>query len=290
MTNFAEFEPLRAGIAARMKQPNLDPEQIGNDYITTPEGAILGVRTPGAFVLCCALATPAHEVVDVAYCGPDITVTKLRAGHGMSPVGPYEGIGGQHGLPRWMDYLVSVDRTASYISMQSSTDQAAPMMFERNFTLRGDSLTTTNIAVNARKSTNHTSIGDHAYYAVPRTSLEGLLINGKSIDDALRWAGAGAAIARGNAKFWHGFDGQAEISFAVGNTRCRLEISAVAHNGRNEAPVDALLWAPPDETIDAFCFEPVVGYKVVFGNVSNNLQAVAARGALSLETTVQLLA
>jgi hypothetical protein len=229
------------------------------------ECSSLGIRLRGCFVTDCELTSPTTgERESVLYADEDTSVAKFTGSHPMSPVGPYDGLGGQHGFPRWADYHVfsQVDTEDDHkrVSMQAKRPDNGTSL-AKVFELSDNALLTSTVVANPSEKTIATSVGEHLYFSLEKEVMSGLTINGEAIDDIFG-AGSQASLMEGQPLYWADFDAHASsgvlIDFPAGYT---VRFSAEASESdarRHDAPLGMLVWHRPGS--NSICFEPTLGF------------------------------
>jgi galactose mutarotase-like enzyme len=238
----------------KMIAENREVAKVDPSAVSISNGrSILSVRLRGCFITTCRLMDPrTGSAVDILFAEKDHAIPKLMATHTMSPAGPFEGPGGQHGFPRWADYRVTEQSDESgklTLETHRSDDR---IMLKKAFELSDHALVSHTTVYNPGEDTFRTSLGEHYYYPLPDNSTDGLTINGHDIDSLLG-DGTLAQIMDGDAAFWGDWSGTADIRFPAGYS-LRLEASATP-----ETNIGMLLWHKPGS--GTICFEPTAGYK-----------------------------
>lgn len=246
-------------------------------------GSRLAVRSQGCFVTELTLTHPNYGAVDVLYSSPDLRVSKLTASHIMSPVGPSEGIGGQHGFARWAAYQGfpqndSPDGEKREAFQAKRSDNGIGV--SKLFTLDADSLVTETTLYNPDESLAQTSLGEHLYFTLENEIFDGLTVNGHNLDELLG-AGSLETIKHGDPLFWKSFDGDATIHFPAGHD---IEIHADVTNSSEGAALGMLVWHKTDSS--SICFEPTLGL-VDIGD--NEALEIPARSEVTLTTSLKLV-
>lgn len=249
--------------------------------IETDESA-LGVRLRGCYITNCELTSPTtKERVAVLYSDADLSVPKITASHVMLPAGPSEGIGGQHGFPRWADYRVSAgedgpnnEKNTLFTALRSDGGLA----LEKSTTLGTSSLTSHTTIHNPTTETVQTSIGEHYYFNLANENFEGLKVNGKSLDELLG-PGSLDTVLRQDTLVWQDFPGEAIIEFPAGHS-LKLKVNFA---GTTDAAPILWIWHRADSP--SLCFEPLVG---VTGSDNSGVRAAQDQAA-TLSTTIEIL-
>lgn len=247
-------------------------------------GARLEVRNQGCFVTELKLTDPGSgEQVEILYSDPDHTKSKLSASHIMSPVGPSEGLGGQHGFPRWANYhafpLTGASGDEKQIAFQAKRSDMG-IGISKEFSLGGNTLYMETTLQNPEPGPVQTSLGEHLYFALPNENTEGLRLDGKTLDELLG-DGSEATIMSGEAMFWPDFSGAVKIDFPAGHS---IEMSTYALAGEEQVPLGMLIWHRPGTP--SICFEPTVGFDP---NRGNEQLEIAPSGQATLSTSIELL-
>ncbi len=248
--------------------------------LTTPESS-LGVRHRGAYITKAQLTSPTSgKRIDILFSEDKITKPKITATHPMMPAGPYDGIGGQHGFPRWSDYhefiLPDGPRGQKNMSLQAKRLDNG-LALAKTFELSGSALTTCTTIMSSEEKTEHTSMGEHLYFSLEDENTKGLLINGKSLDELLGDGSEG--ILKNDGTLYWDFGGEAVIEFPAGHS---IKLSA-AFEGDTQHALALWIWKRPDSP--SICFEPVVG---VSGENRTGM-AIVPFGRADLTTKIELL-
>lgn len=229
------------------------------------ERSSVGIRVRGCYITYCELTSPSSENrVDVLYADDDTSVAKLTGSHVMSPVGPSEGLGGQHGFPRWADYheFSQTDTEAGHkqVSLQAKRPDNGSSL-TKIFELSENALTTSTVVANPGEKTITTSVGEHLYFTLHNEDVSGLTINGEAIDEIFG-AGSQEDLMEGQPFYWPDFAAHASagvlIDFPAGHT-VRLSAEADEPDAkRHDAPLGMLVWHRPGS--ESICFEPTLGF------------------------------
>lgn len=255
--------------------------------------AEMAIRRRGAAITKLALVDGSGALVDVLYADPDHRRPKLPATHAMMPVSDNDGLGGRHGVPRWLDYYSTKSESGSY-KATSSLDAIigdSPLHIQRNSILLPRKAQTTIHVVNNGPETLQTSLGEHIYFALPEgATAHDVRINGDSIDALTGQPGITESIAAGHPHLWRGYRGTAE--FQPSEDVTPIELKAHVSSSSFEAGADAvdlLLWQRPSQNGEhqpSICIEPVVGYS----ETSNRQLAISPHyGYAALSTTFTAL-
>lgn len=268
-----------------------ESEYVPSEQISFMAGeATVTIRERGAFIVTCSLEDPstgrARRVLYCAETGKDLFVPKITASHTMLPVGPSDGIGGQHGFPRWADYeLVGSERgdASTRVVMQAEQSAHHVLSLTREFELHKSTFASLSEARNNSNTVQQTSLGEHYYFDLPNSDVAGIRFDGASLDEVLG-EGAIEGINRGEAQFLsYGTQGVcAIIGFSDGKT-VRLEGHAVLEVGAVPIEHGLLVWRRPGSP--SICFEPTIGYN----QKANNGIDIPPRGSVGLITTVDLV-
>lgn len=226
----------------------------------------LEVRKRGGFITRAALTSPTTgELVEVLYAEANRTSSKLRASHSMSPVGPSDGIGGQHGFPRWMDYEL-MNGVFAPSEKKKIILRAKPNLPDQRLVellkLEDSALLSSIRLTNTGRDPLGTSMGKHYYFTLKNGDPEGLLLDGKTIDEIFE-PGTQDAIRGGESRIISDFDGSVDIHFPAGHD---VRLSAEGRVGNEVANhmLQLMLWhlsgEKPGEKSESFCIEPTFGY------------------------------
>lgn len=256
-------------------------------------GAKVVIRERGCFIPTLELIESETGIaVPVLYSEDDLEKPKLSASHPMSPVGPYKGIGGQHGYPRWADYqklfqeegLAGEHRTV--LQAKRSDDG---LSLARELVLDATSLQITNTIRSSVDTPTSTSFGEHFYFRLTDETSKGLRFDGAPLDDFLQESGVLSRIMEGNSYFWSGFDGEVVIEFPDGK-QVRLTAEAMLDTEKGKETlshkVGMLLWHRPGS--ESICFEPVVGFTEADGREGGTCE-IPRYGGMQFTTTIELV-
>lgn len=243
----------------------------------------LRVRLRGCFITSCELESQQlGRNIEVLYSDPRLSVPKLTASHVMTPVGPSEGIGGQHGFPRWADYH-EFSRTdgpnrEKRVAFQAKRSDDG-LALSKGFELTPSSLLSHTTIQNSNSDPEYTSIGEHFYFSLAGEQSEGLKVDGKTLDELLG-DGAEQNIMAGEPLFWQSFDGTTVIDFPAGySIKLAAEVSA-----ETNVELGMLVWHRPGS--QSIYFEPTAG----FGTEGRNRGiALGPYGSATLSTSIELL-
>lgn len=244
----------------------------------------LDVRLRGAYITDCELTSPTTgQRIDVLYTEDDKTKSKITATHPMVPAGPSEGIGGQHGFPRWSDYhkflLTDTSDGEKQVAIQAKRSDNG-LSLEKIFLLDESALTTFTTIRSSEETTEETSIGEHIYFSLPDEKFDGLKINGQSLDELLG-EGSQQIIENDGTLYWD-FGGDATIDFPAGHS---VKVSAV-FEGDTRHPLAMWIWKRPDSP--SICFEPIVGVENLDDDDTSGVR-VPPYGSATLGTRIELL-
>ena len=268
-------------IDANKNSPEAPSQLVG---LETPLSN-LDVRLRGAFITNCALTSPTTgDRVDVLYSEPDLKKPKITATHSMVPAGPYDGIGGQHGFPRWADYhefsLPDDESTGAKAMALQAKRSDSGLSLVKTFILREAALATKTTIRSSEATAEQTSIGEHLYFTLPGENFHGLKVNGRSLDQLLG-QGSQEAVQHGDTLYWD-FGGQADIDFPAGH---RIRLSA-QFEGDTKYPLAMWIWKRPGSP--SICFEPIAGVKYLDKDDTSGL-TVHPYGSAELRTRIDLL-
>lgn len=257
----------------------------------------LSVRLRGGFITNCELSSPTTGMRTNVLHGPDTTDTntttlaKIVASHTMVPVGPYEGVGGQHGFPRWSDYhefeLPEGEDGEKRFALQAKRSDYG-LSLSRIFELTKNRITMRTTIASSVAGDEVTSIGEHLYFALEDGNLKGLTIKDRSLDELL---GEGSEAQLMNDRTEDGtkdgtlycpFDGEAIIHFPDGHD---VKLSAM-FEGETNYPLALWIWKKPGSS--SICIEPIVGVENLDDDPRNGV-TVPGYGNATLTTQIELL-
>lgn len=242
-------------------------------------GSELNVRLRGAYITKCELTSPTSgQRVGVLYSDSDMTRPKISATHPMVPAGPYEGIGGQHGFARWADYDEA--RASDTETTLTARRSDGGLGLSKRFELDSAALMTVTAITNPQEQPERTSLGEHIYFALAEGKIEGLKLNGQSLDELL---GEGSEAAIANDKtLRYDFGGEARIDFPAGHS---VKMTA-DFEGETQYPLAMWIWKRRGSA--SICFEPVVGVRDI-GLEDNRGLMLPVGGRAVLSARLELL-
>ncbi len=260
-------------------------EQLENPDTSSlrTERSNICIRERGCYITEGTLYSPTlKDTVAVLYSDPNIDIPKLTASHIMSPVGPSEAVGGQHGFPRWADYKEfhledgpNGEKRLSFQAKRSDSGLAVAKYFE----LSESSLSTVTSLHNPDAIATNTSLGEHLYFNLEDEQFAGLLINGAGLDDLLG-ANSENAVISGEPLYWNGFTGDATITLPNGNI---IQLTADTIDEAKEQ-LGMLVWHRPGT--GSICFEPTLGFDPEKGG---SQLALNPYETVELSTKIELL-
>jgi len=200
----------------------------------------------------------------------------------MTPVGPSEGIGGQHGFARWADYhtFPQMDgpwerKNIAFQAERSDLGQGLVKQYE----LETNRLVIVTEALNYGSEPLQTSLGEHLYFSLPDEDTNGLKVNGSSLDE-LFGEGVEASVMNGEPFFWDSFNGHpTNIDFTDGR---QITLSAIVPR-KSEEILGMLIWHRPGSP--SICFEPTVGFR---SSTENTNLEIDPYDSVSLVTLIEV--
>jgi hypothetical protein len=276
----AQAETFAAEIEEHKSASEVSDQVVGIETLASS----LDVRIRGAYITDCELTSPTTgDRVDVLFAEDDLTKPKLTATHPMVPAGPYEGLGGQHGFPRWSDYHEFLlndgpngEKRTALQAMRSDNG----LSLSKTFVLTESALTTHTTIRSSSETSEDTSVGEHIYFSLADGKFDGLTVDGKSLDELLG-DGSQEEVSKGGT-LYYAFNGETTITFPAGHT---VRLSA-AFEGETKYPVALWVWKRPGS--NSICFEPVVGVEMLDED-DNAGVTVPAYGSATLSTKIELL-
>jgi galactose mutarotase-like enzyme len=255
-------------------------------------GSKVVVRPAGAIVESLSLTDKtgrSNKVHDILYSDDKVGTAKRRASHIMSPAGKFEGLGGQHGAGRWLDwhtFKLDPKEWGKQIAFQAKREDLGETLL-RNVRL-GERQAWFDTAVIAPYETDlHTSIGEHWYFKMSG-DLKDVAIDGKSLEMFTHDEEVYDKIGRGEAV--HVPMKSTLNVWAIelpGQPSIKMETQLFSASGF----VPSELWIWREEGADDYlCIEPVVG--VIHdenGQLENDLLTIEAGHEATLRTTISLL-
>ena len=273
--------------------------------ITNGRG-LVELRGRGGHIIQGWLENPQTQgAVQVLYSDDDLTIGKLTATHMMSPVGPSDGVGGQHGLPRWADYRIfkpDENPNNGLYCQAKRNDVREPTILRAVELPEPSKLVITNVLQSNRheravdldeQSKQRASMGEHVYLACRESEIGQIVIDGLYIQDILSDEIV-AGILEGKPYLWEREKqvDPIEINFFDGR---KVQLGAEAKLSHSETPDDAtsldetikyLIWHRPGT--DSICIEPVVGYRQ--DNDGPHSDILLEKGdRLELKITIELI-
>ena len=263
-----------------IKHNQSEAEVSGETIELTKGKSFLDVRLRGCFITNLNLTDPSTgKSKNILNSEENKTKAKLTASHIMSPIGKYEGIGEQHGFPRWADYhefsLPDGENGEKRVSFQAKRSDNGLGLY-KYCELQDNCMISNTVFSNNGSGIENTSIGEHLYFALENESLEGILFNGSSLNSLLG-EGADTEILEGKSFDYPLFNGEATLKFPDSRT-IKLSVQA------SEGDLDILIWHRKGS--NSICFEPTVGFSKETGN--KGLQIMPNETA-SLSTNIELL-
>jgi hypothetical protein len=260
-------------------------ETVSSDVINLATiASSVDVRIRGGFVTDCELTSPTTgNRVDVLFAESDLTKPKLSASHAMVPAGPYDGIGGQHGFPRWSDYhefpvADGTDGKKVAAIQAKRSDQGFSLI--KDLELTDSALTMRTTVRSSDVEPEQTSIGEHLYFALEDERFDGLQLNGQTLDELLG-DGSEDTLQNAGTLYWE-FGGESVISFPAGHS---VRLSAT-FEGNTKYPLAMWIWKRQGSP--SICFEPVVGVSYFDQDDTSGVE-VPPYGKASLSTKIELL-
>lgn len=279
--------PFAEEIAANKMAEAVSPETVG----LMAGRSVLDVRLRGAFITRCDLTSPlTGQTVPILFQDSDLAAPKPTAAHAMLPAGPSDGIGGQHGFPRWADYhafpVVPGKNGRDRLALQAMRSDDG-LAISRIFELSESAMTITNRVHNPGQNPETTSIGEHLYFDLPGGDFESIRVDGKSIEE-LMGPGSNDVLYAGDTLFYR-FGGETVIEFPAGHA---VRLSTEFEGDTND-PAGLWIWKkqplPGQSVHPSICFEPVVGVAGANENDPRDGVRIEPQGTVALTTTIELL-
>ncbi len=274
----SEFISFAEEIVANKNAVEVSSEVAGIETMSSS----LDVRLRGGYITECQLTSPTTgERLDVLYSEPNLQKPKITATHAMVPAGPYDGLGGQHGFPRWSDYhefsIADRPNGEKQISLQAKRSDNG-LSLVKMYGLTASTLTTRTTITSSEDKVEHTSMGEHLYFSLADERLDGLKVNGQSLDE-LVGVGSEDKVKNDDTLYW-AFGGEATVDFPAGHS---VKLSA-DFNGVTKHPLAMWIWKRPGSP--SICFEPVVG---LTDDDNNSGVELAPYANATLTTKIDLL-
>jgi len=284
MTSFAET-------IEQNRQVPVDPVEL---YRATNKGASVDVRRRGSIItgLCLETNHPHIWTTNVLYADTEmLDQPKLPASHPAFPFGRHEGLGGQHGWPRYADFEL-FSETSSSLRMSAGDPAEVPVM-TRAMRLARKSFSLSTQVENATGEAVDGSVAEHYYFVLPG-DLKDVRINDKKLSSVM---GKDAVndIDNGVARFMTiNTEPVGESGRRLPTTRVHLfhgidiELDAMAMGDAPSADADMSLvfWRRPGSA--SLCIEPVYGARLDDdGNLINTELVLAHGESVALNTEIR---
>ena len=275
MTEYLSFA---VEIEAYKSAMSVSPEVVG----IKANQSVLNVRKRGAYVTLCELTSPTSgQIIPIFHPVDDLEKTKPEATHSMLPAGPNDGPGGQHGFTRWADYKIETAEMPDGGKLLTATaQQVGDLAFRKTFLLTDSSITISAHAQNISDKTVHTSIGEHAYFDLTDDNLEGLKVNGLSLDELLH-INSNEIFADKGTLYWQ-FPGEAKVEFPAGHS---INLST---KFKGDSVYPSALWVWKSPTSDSLCLEPIEGVEHL-DDLDRSGVVIPPQGSATLITKIELL-
>jgi len=233
----------------------------------------MAIRQEGAVVLEAWLKKGRHEVptmiltsdiVDDPY-SSHARIAKLGVGsHTMSPVGPSEGFGGQHGFARWATY--TSEKVGDSKGILRAETPPNYFKLTKEFEIGSDGIPALDSTIRLQNKTGKrqfTSAGEHFYFPLPDGDAEGLIVNSPNGDAPMNDPELRDLVMSGQAQFWPGFTGDnIGIDFPDGRKILISGSATILESDGAKTNVDhqlgMLFWHRPGT--ESICIEPTVGF------------------------------
>ena len=266
-----------------MNEPKLDFSKDSLNILPTQaqihnEYGDFCIRLAGSYITKLELLSKKdNKAYSILYSDIDVLKPKINASHPMCPVGKYDGLGGQHGFPRWINYQIKSLSLDSLLICNSIVHDGLIIM--RSFNLDKNGLLITSTIKNKSNELVKTSLGEHLYFNLNQ-SINSLLFNKKNINEYLNDQNASKKIMNGQAIHSDVYSGLVIIDFT------EYSLCVEAKTNKNEK-VNLSFWHR--EHTKSICFEPTVGY-IDNSNVFNNkLVSLKPDESLALFTKIKLI-
>ncbi len=155
-----------------------------------PSGSEITIRLAGGYMEDLRLVPPTKRrprtpaASAIFYCDRNANLPKRAASHLMSPAGPSEGLGGQHGAGRWLDWHQfqlddSMDGSRRTAFQAKRSDNGETLL--RYIELGASHVQLESIVRAPFENIVATSIGEHFYFS-QQGDVRDVALNGKSLD------------------------------------------------------------------------------------------------------------
>ena len=254
-------------------------------------GSKVVVRPSGAVIEALTLADKSGrttKIHDILYSDGKIGTAKRSASHIMSPAGPFEGLGDQHGAGRWLDwhtFHINPDEFGKRIAFQAKREDEEETLL-RYVHLAERQATFESAVLAPLDQELHTSIGEHWYFKMDG-DLSEVAIDGKNLelftgdDEVYNKLNAGVPLhipMRSPLNVW--------LIDLPGQPLIKMDTQLFSTSGY----VPTELWIWRREGVDDYiCIEPVVGVSHDNGCLENDLLLIQPGGEARLRTTIGLV-
>lgn len=282
-------EAVQDRIKARRDGEVVDPSTI---TLENRQGSAIIIRPVGGVLESLTLVDHSkrtHLPYELLYSDGETSEAKRTASHMMSPAGPFEGLGGQHGAGRWLDWHVfqlnPSELGNSQVALQAKREDSGETMLRR--IELGERHADFETAIVAPYVTDlNTSIGEHFYFNMSGP-LTDVAINGKDLraftgdDDVFEKLRDGIPI---NVK--QGSPLNVWLIDLPGQPPLMMQTQLFRSSGYTPSE----LWIWRREGVDEYlCIEPVVGVSHENGYLENDLLRIPAGQEARLQTSLKLL-
>lgn len=283
-------ESVRSRIDARTEGEAVDPT---TEILTHPKGSSVAIRSVGGVIESLALTNGKHgrgkKTYDLLYSDNALTHAKRSASHMMSPAGPFEGMGGQHGAARWLDwhtFNLNPTEFGTQIALQAKREDDGETLL-RHIQLAENQVWFDSAVVAPYETDVRTSIGEHWYFNMSGDLVD-VAINGRSLElltgdeevfEKLRDGIPLHIPQRSTLNVWH-------IDLP-GQPQFMMQTQLFRSGGY--APMELWIWRR-EGADDYLCVEPVAGVSHENGYLENELLAIKAGEEARLRTTIKLMA
>lgn len=281
-----------------MVENRVDARRSGESVNTHTEslyvcgGAEVVIRSAGAVVEKLAIRGAKgrnSQVYDILYSDGLVGQAKRRASHIMSPAGPSEELGGQHGPGRWLDWHTFKAKPKEWgqqIAFQAKREDDGETLL-RQVDLLEDQAWFRSVVVAPYDSDIQTSIGEHWYFKMDG-DLKDVAIDGKSLE---LFTGDEVACS----KLSEGIPIHVPMKSPLNVWTIELpgqpllQMDTQLAGGSGFTPTELWIWRDAGDE-GYLCIEPVVGVSHETGELENNLLHIEAGKRATLQTRIALLA
>lgn len=282
-------EAVRSLIDARREGEAVNP---ATETLVNSKGSQVTVRPTGGVIESLTLVDSrggrAKRSYELLYSDGDLISAKRSASHMMSPAGPFEGLGGQHGAGRWLDwhtFNLNPTDIGPQIAFQAKREDNGETLL-RHIELGERQAWFETAVVAPYENDLRTSMGEHWYFKMDG-DLSEVAIDGRNLElftgdeevyEKLRDGVPLHVPQRSPLNVW--------TLQLPGQPLLKMETQLFRSSGY--VPTELWIWRR-DGAEDYLCIEPVVGVSHENGYLENDLLVIEAGKEARLRTAIGLV-